>query len=206
MSYEKINTPIGLYKFMSGNINYGLLGKDNIEYTLEDNEKFQFACQNEWILSKPERLLDCKLGHCWDQVELERDWFNKHNYEFKTIFIWFLFEEENSYPTHTYLVYKENDKWNWFENADYENRGIHSFDSYHDAIVGQLKKYIDYVKQFNPINDEILDHIHIYEYDTPNYGCIMSEFIEHIINNANDITSEFKEDIHESINSKKSMG
>ena len=206
MDYEKINTPDELYKFMSDNINYGLLGKDNIEYFPLDNKKFQFACQNEWILSSPKRLLECKLGHCWDQVELERDWFKSHNYNFKTIFIWFLFEEENSYPTHTYLIYQDKDKWNWFEHADYNNRGIHEFNNKHDAIVGQLKKYIEYVKEFNPVNEEVLKHLHIYEYNIPNYGCDMSEFIEHIINNSNDITCEFRKELNESIDSKKSMG
>ncbi len=206
MEYLDVKTPEELYGFISENIKYGFRGNDKKDYDNANDINFGFACQRKWRLASPKRLFECKLGHCWDQVELERDWFNKHNYEYKTIFIWFLFEEENSYPTHTYLVYKDNDKWNWFENADYNNRGIHEFNNKHEAIVGQLKKYLEYVEEYNPINEEIIKHIHIYEYDTPNYGCNMNEFIEHIINNANDITDEFRKDINESINYKKSMG
>ena len=71
-------------------------------------------------------MLKYKIGHCWDQVELERAWFKKHNYEYKTLFIYFE-SDLAPYICHTYLVYndKKNNTWNWFEHADENNKGIH---------------------------------------------------------------------------------
>ncbi len=185
--YNEINTPQELLEFMENNINYGFHGIDDKDYTPEDKD-FNTNCREKWILSDANRVLKYKLGHCWDQVELERDWFSKKGYEFKTIFIWFLFNKENNYPTHTYLVYKENNKWYWFEHANYNNKGIHEFNSLKDAILFQMKKHIEYASKNNEINEEIINNIHIYEYNNPKYGCNMAEFIKNIINSAKDIT------------------
>lgn len=187
-SYEEIKTPQELLEFMNNNISYGFHGSDDKDYFNEGNDSFNINCRNKWILSDSERILKYKLGHCWDQVELERDWFKKNNYEFKTIFIWFLFNHNNNYPTHTYLVYKDNNKWYWFEHADYNNRGIHKFNSLKETIKAQMEKHIEYASQYNEINNDIINHIHIYEYSSPRYGCNMDGFIENIINEAKDIT------------------
>ena len=184
--YEKVNTPEELLIFMD-NIKYGIHGKDNINYkpgdTKEENIIFQNACQNVYGLASPEYILKFGIGHCWDQVELERDWFTKHNYEFKTIFIWFEFDYENNYSTHTYLIYKDNNDYCYFEHADYNNKGIHRFKSYEDAIKYQYNKHIDYNKSIgNIVTNKEIKHIHIYEYNNPKYSSNMSEFIDYILN------------------------
>ena len=185
--YNEINTPQELLEFMNNNIKYGFHGKDDNDYIDNGNNDFNENCIKKWTLSSPNNLLKNKLGHCWDQVELEREWFEKHNYEFKTIFIWFLLDYQNSYPTHTYLAYKENNKWYWFEHADFNNRGIHEFNDYKELIQNQIKKHIEYASKNNEINEEIINKIHAYEYSKPKYGISMDEFINHIVNSSEEI-------------------
>ncbi len=194
LKYNNILTPEELFTFMEDNIKYGIHGTNNEDYIPHDektNGIFQNACLNYYRLADPKYLLKHKLGHCWDQVELERDWFTKHKYNFKTIFIWFLFDYENSYSTHTTLIYqdKQTNDYCLFEHADFENKGIHHFKTYQDAIKWEYDKHIEYnKKQGNPINEEILKHIHIYEYEHPKYGSTFMDFIDNIFN-AKEITN-----------------
>lgn len=187
MKYNEIKTPEQLLKYMNEFIKYGFVDEDGKEYGSWNNKQFQDACRTEWRLSSPERLIKVKYGHCWDQVELERDWFLNHGYKFKTFYIWFELPYDNSYSTHTYLVFENNQKYYYFEHSDFNNRGIYKFDSYEDAINYQKEKHIDANKQRNPIDEEILKHLHVYEYDKPIYGCTMSEFIDYILENAKEI-------------------
>lgn len=190
--YNNIKTPEELYNFMDKYIEYGLHGTNGIDYspdgTEESNQEFQYACQKHYGLASPDYLLTYKLGHCWDQVELERDWFTKHNYRVKTIFIWFLFDYDNSYSTHTYLIYEDQEGYSLFEHADYFNRGIHHFKTYEDALKWQKERHIESNKRHgNEINDEIISHIHIFEYEKPNYGINDQEFLDYVLN-SKDIT------------------
>ena len=192
--YEKVNTPEELMDFMNKYIKYGFHGTDGVDYTndgtIEGNEKFQTASQLVYGLASPDYLLKYGLGHCWDQVELERDWFLRHNYEFKTIFIWFEFNYANNYSTHTYLIYKdkENNEYCLFEHADYENRGIHRFKTYSDAVKWQKDRHIEMNKNNgNKIDEEVLNHLHIYEYNHPEYGSNMIEFLDNILDNGKKI-------------------
>ena len=186
-AYYNVKTPEELMIFMDKYIRYGIYGTDNKVYenygTSVDSE-FQLACQNRYALCDIERYLRYGYGTCWDQVELQRDWFARNNYEFKTIFIWFLFEEENNYITHAYLVYKDkiDNKYCYFEHADYNNRGIYKFDTYKEAIEYQKVKHIKFNESCgNSIDDEVLNHLAIYEFDTPDFGCDMNGYINHII-------------------------
>ena len=184
--YKNIDTPEELLQFMSNNINYGIYGKDGKIYDLDGTDAkdylFEYACKNYYGLSSPEGLLEHGYGHCWDQVELERDWFKSHDYEFRTFYIMFLLDYDNSYVTHTYLVYKKDNKYYYFENSDYNNRGIHEFNSYEEAVKYQREKHIEYNKSIgNKIDEEILKSLKIYEYENPKYGLNMEEFIDYVL-------------------------
>ena len=183
--YNKVNTPEELLNFMDY-IRYGFYGNDDKEYindgTEESNQIFQEACLTEYSLANKDKVLKYRLGQCFDQTELERTWFKEHNYEFKTIFIWFLFDHENTYPTHSYLIYKDNNKYYYFEHSDYVNRGIYEFNSYEEAIRFQMNKHIEYTKNMgNVVDDEIMKHIHIYEYNEPSSNITFYEYIDHIL-------------------------
>ena len=139
---DNINTPEELLDFMSNNFNYGYLSKTGHLYRFND-DNFDFDWFNEYKLQTADELLETKVGNCFDQVEFERDWFLKHNYEIKTIFEMVNLSYENDYQTHSFLVYKDKDNnWCWFENADYDNRGIHKFDSFDKLIDYEYKNIL----------------------------------------------------------------
>ena len=189
--YNQVSTPEELLSFMDKYIKYGLVDDNNKVYEW-DMDSFQDACQNEWKLKSGIDIVESGYGHCWDQVEIERDWFAKHNYDFKTLFIYFE-SDIAPYVCHTYLVYKDKkkDTWNWFEHADENNKGIHEYNTLEEAILAQRDVHIKFNQSANlPMNDEIINTIHIYEYQPPKLESSNQEFLDNIFNNSIDITPQ----------------
>lgn len=181
MKYTELKSPEDLLKFMAKQITYGVFDKDSKTRYLGDDKDFGFACENLWKLSSPNELLKNGVGHCWDQVELERDFFKRHGYKFKTFFIWFNCKRQNKYPTHTYLVYedKKSKEWCWFEHSDYANKGIHKFDSLNEAIEAQKIAHINYAKSYRKSRTDV-SKIQIFEYDNVPDNIGMTEFMDYI--------------------------
>ena len=177
---DKIKTPEELLEFMSNNINYGYLGKNDRVYHYDDSD-FNSNWKEQYILETKEELLKNLCGNCWDQVEFEREWFINNGYEVKTIFEMVLLDYDNEYPTHSFLAYKNNNEWCWFENADLNNRGIHRFNTFEELISYQQEKYLDFLKTFN-IKDEEINKIIITEFDKPKEHISSDEYLEHVIN------------------------
>ena len=188
LAYDKVNTPEELQEFMDKYLKYGIYGTDNKIYenwNSDVNSEFQIACQTKYSLCDAKRYLQYGYGTCWDQVELERDWFINNDYECKTFFIWFCFSTSNNYVTHTYLVYKDKktEKYCYFEHSDDANKGIKEFDSYKDAILYQMEKHIDCNRTVgNLINEDRLSHLQVYEFEIKKYGCSQYEYMENILN------------------------
>lgn len=191
--YNKITSPEELLEFMDKNIRYGI--KDDNGKVYEWNmDSFQEACETKWKFKNGINVLKSGYGHCWDQVEIERDWFTKHSYEFKTLFIFFD-NDIAPYVCHTYLVYKDkkDDTWNWFEHADEANKGIHKLATLEDAILAQREAIIKFNQSIGlPITDDIINTIRIYEYTPPKIGCSNQEYLDNISDNGCDITSLIK--------------
>lgn len=180
MKYEDIKTPDELRAFMGKNIQYGFVGKDGLVHREEDD--FENTVFTEWRLASPEDLIKDKYGHCFDQVELERDWLSSHGYECKTFMIIFELPYDNNFSMHTYLVYFDNGEWKYIEHADGLFRGEYVFPTLEDAIRYQKKHHINANMIYNP-TDEKLASIRIYEYKKPKYGITMDEFIDYVIEN-----------------------
>ena len=162
---DNIRTPEELLKFMSSKIKYGYLGKNGRVYHY-DEFGFNLNWYDQYILQNKNDILKNLYGNCWDQVELERDWFSNKGYEIKTIYEMVKLDYDNEYPTHSFLVYKDNDYWYWFENADLNNRGIHKFNSLDELLNYQHEKYVEFLRTFNIKNDEIKKII-VTEFDKP---------------------------------------
>lgn len=178
--YEKINTPEELLNFMSNNINYGYLGKSGRVYHFDDKD-FNEKWYEEYVLEDSNDILDNLHGNCWDQVELEREWFIKHNYEIKTIYEMVDLDYENNYPSHSFLIFKNKNIWNWFENSDFNNRGIHTFNSLHELIDYQYNKYLEYLREFN-IKEEEIKKIILREFKKPKMGITAKEYLSYVTN------------------------
>ena len=157
------------------NIKYGWKDKyENIHYNIDD------TFSDNYVLQSPDEVLHNKVGVCWDQVELERAWFEKNNFEYKTYFEMVNLDYENNYSTHTFLIYREDNKWYYFENADYDNKGIFEFNTIEELLEFQKEKYIIHLKEEN-IKDEELDKIIRVEYEKPNNHISASEYIEYVL-------------------------
>ncbi len=170
-------TPEELLKFMDL-INYGFVDEKNIVYQDEEFEKNVFS---KWELSSPERLLKVKYGHCFDQVEFEREWFTKHNYKIHTYFMIFLLPYENPFSTHTFLVYEDNNKYYLFEHADYHHRGIKEFNTL-EELLSKVRKYqIEYNLKDQEMTEKEINSLVIFEYQKPKYNINMLSFINNIL-------------------------
>lgn len=179
MNFNDINTPNELLDYMINNITYGFLGTNGKRYDNPDSEEW-----NDWydqsFIQSGEEVLKSKTGICWDQVELERLWFSKHNYEFVTVFIWFSVDYVNSYPTHSFLLYKDNNKWNWFENAFFDCTGIHEYNSKEDAIKSVKDKFMYNALINGWAKPEDEKYIMTREYNKPKDDLNVQDYLNHV--------------------------
>lgn len=178
--YTKVQSPEELMDFMNKYITYGLVDNGEV-YTGANPDKFEWACKNRWHLAIKDELARSGYGHCFDQVELERDWFQKHGYEIKSFFIWFQLDYPNNYTMHTYLVYKDGDLWKLFEHSDYLNRGIRAFNSLEEAVNFQKNNHIKMNREQQDISQEELASLKIYEYGEPTISYNFANFLDYIL-------------------------
>ena len=144
-------------------IRYGYLHKSGKKILADVNGDFD---DEEWfdgyILMTPKQVLENKLGVCWDDVELERYYCEKHNIPHSTYF--YINGKHGS--THTILVFKtEDNKFYWFEHSWYNQRGIHGpFTSIKDIFKTNIK-----LQKTNNL-------VRFYKYGKPQYGCNALQF------------------------------
>ncbi len=180
MEFENINTPEELLENMHKNIIYGFVCKNAKVYTDAFSEESKKDWYNQCIIQDGKKVLETKVGTCWDQVELERLWFKEKNYEFKTIFLWFELNKKNDLPTHTFLMYKSDNKYYLFEHAYEHNRGIHEFDSFEEIIEGAKQKQLEYVISNYKVKEDFYDFIKVCEYFEPLPNLSVEEYLKHV--------------------------
>ena len=176
---DSIKNPKELLEYMD-NITYGFVGKNGKKYLDMYSKEW-----NDWyeqcFVQSGEEVLNSKIGTCWDQVELERLWFEKNRYSFKTIFAWFEVNRENDFPTHTFLIYESNGKFYWFEHAFEACKGIHEFDTEEEAINYFKEKQIEFTLRNNKnIKEEDKETLTCYEYSKPDYHLGVEEYLEFV--------------------------
>ena len=117
-------------------IKYGYLDiNGNIHFDIDE------AFDNKYKLQSPNETLNNKVGVCWDQVELERYLFDKKNIKFNTYFI--VYYSDNICPTHTFLIYKIDNDYYWFEHSWEKYRGIRKYSSENSALNDIKEKFIN---------------------------------------------------------------
>ncbi len=139
-----------------------------------------------YSLQSPEELMESKLGICWDRTELYRDYFkNMTNLKYETYYL--LYEDGKGCPSHTILVYYNQNKVYWFEpmfqDKDCYYSGIHEYNHLNDLLsdfkVIWIKNAI--ISRIIPKNYND-NNILIYRYDKPKYHINGYEMREHINN------------------------
>lgn len=163
-------------------INNIMSSMEDIEYGFKDDKGNNLIEEdNKWdnfpsfyYLLSPEELLKTKCGVCWDQVELERDLFEKNNIDCKTYFIYL--DDSYSLPSHTFLTYSVGNKYYWFEHSWNDYKGIHEYDNEKTLLEDVKNKFIDSRK------DEVDENykLYLYEYKKPDYHISCDEFYEYI--------------------------
>ncbi len=179
MILKNVSSPQELLKFLDDNLTYGVVDKKGNKIFDSNLDEFQEACNNDWILQSPQQILDSGVGHCYDQVEVERAWFAQKGYNFFTFWISaYQPEIENSGFSHTYLVFEDNNKWYLFEHADASFRGIYEFDNIKDAVKFQADHQVDYAKQI--VQPKSGYSVCIKQFDKPQVNINMQQYLQHI--------------------------
>lgn len=149
-------------------IEYGWIDKDNKKYSII-NENFA----NNYILQSPNEVIKNRIGVCCDQVELERYYFKRNDWNAKTYFL--VYYDGNKCPTHTFLTYKKNNRYYWFEHSWERFRGIHEYQFLKELLFDIKDKFIKY-----ELNDNcVLKNLVLHEYKKPKYHISVQEFFEH---------------------------
>ena len=146
-----IKTPNELLEYMS-DFEYKWMDKDG-----NFHEDIIPEMYENYSLMTPEEVEKYKCGICVDQTEFERDWFFRHNYDFKIMVI--EIDRFDSKPGHQFLIYKENNKYYWFENAWGDERGIHEYKTYEELIDVIKNKFIIQ----NDIKDSEFSNLRLFE-------------------------------------------
>ncbi len=153
------------------NIEYGWLDKFYKKHLIVDN-----TYSDDYILQKPQEIIKNKIAVCWDQVELERYYFRRNDWNIKTYFI--VHYDNNKCPTHTFLTYEKKNKYYWFEHSWKKFKGIHEYISIKDLLKDVKNKFIQYELNNNYIDSNLC----IYNYSKPKSNITVQEFYRHCEN------------------------
>ena len=151
-------------------IEYGWIDKKGNKYI---NHIVKNKFLTDYYLQKPKDVWENKLGICWDQVEVEREFFKKKKIPFHSILIFY--DDGIKYPNHTFLLFKLNKEYGWIENT-YQNvkDEVRYYPSIKDALEDVKKEFI------KENNLQIIgDKLYFYFYDKPKYEINYMDFVTH---------------------------
>ena len=150
-------------------IRLGYMDRKGNKYVTCD-EKFR----DLYYLQTPHSVMENGIGLCFDQVELERYLVSKMGINHRTYFM--SYQKRALGPAHTFLLFKENDKYYWFENAWYKYKGIHEYDTKEEALLDIKKKFVATIDDY----DE--SKFRMYEFDKPRAGINYTKYIGNAMN------------------------
>lgn len=101
--------------------------------------KNNFKYKNHTKLQSISQMLILPRGSCHDQVYFEMFYIQQMQLQYGAFFIIESNLKEQGGMTHSFLWYKKDNKYYWFENAWEDYSGIHEFNSLKD-IIREIKK------------------------------------------------------------------
>jgi len=179
MNFNDIQNPRELLSYMIENVIYAFVGKNNKIYDNPESDEW-YDWYSECKVQTGEEILKTNVGICWDQVELERLWFKNHNYTYKTLFVYFESDTENSFPTHSFLLYKNKDKWYWFEHAFDVYEDIFEFDTFEDALRNVIDAFFHRALDTGAATNGDKNLIKCFEYDELTSSLSVDEYMNHV--------------------------
>lgn len=167
-----ITTPQELLEFLKKTMKYGFVSDGKIyNHPLIDG-----VMEKHYKLRLGEDLIQSKYGICWDFTEFERTYFENFGMEHECYYVQGFKENSKTTPTHTFLIYKDENKWKWFEYSWRKMRGIHEYETKEDALVDITTKHLKYHKC-------IENKYRLYKYTKVKKNLTAVEFIKHCVNN-----------------------
>lgn len=136
---------------------------------------FKNNFKESFYLQSPKQLAESKIGTCFEQVEYERDLISKMNVELRTYFI--NYPCDNYDMSHAFLIYKDNQKYYWLENAWVKYKGVHIYDSKEQLFLDVLTKFVATIP-----NGEF-KKVRLYMYEKPRFGINYAKFLSNCISN-----------------------
>ena len=125
---------------------------------------------NKYRTLSVEEFQTHRVGCCWDFVMYESYWFNYKKIPHKLYYI-----EGGNKETHTFLVYKNNDKFYLFESSWQLKKGIYGFETEKELLDYYSKEFLKHLESENK-NSYVL-----YEYKQPiQSGLTSVEFMKYI--------------------------
>lgn len=167
-----VNTPQELLQFMQENIQYGFTNKGKVY--LENDKNFDADMDRLYKLKVKEDLLKSGYGVCWDTCEFERRFFEEMKIPHKCYFYLSFLARDEGGPTHTFLLYENDKKVNWFEFSWGVYRGIWQYDSKKEALADILEKFCKFYER-------PFEKVEIYEFPKARAGLNTFDFVEHCI-------------------------
>ena len=142
--------------------------KGNLYHNIKQNFNEVF------YLRKPEDILSSRIGLCFEQVELERFLLSKYDLKLRTYFL--LYQESNLGSSHAFVIYKDNEKYYWLENAWLKYRGIHEYKTKEEAYLDIAYKFGKTIPNFKR------DKLKLYEFEKPRYGISYEKYKNNAFN------------------------
>ena len=115
-----------------------------------------------FYLRKPEDIITSNIGTCFEQVELARLLLSKQDINLRTYFL--LYQDGNEGASHSFIIYKDNKKYYWFENAWLKYQGIHEYSKKESAYLDIAYKFGKTIPNFKR------DKLKLYEFEKPRFG------------------------------------
>lgn len=132
LTFDRVNTPEDLMKYMDLNIQYGWIDKDNKKHI---NNLHGFRETYKTISVSD--TIKYGLGTCIEQANFIKAFFDAKGKENK-MYCFRTYETEDNFDKdermHCFILYKSNNNWYHFEHANPNCRGIHKYNSLDDAI------------------------------------------------------------------------
>ncbi len=149
----------------------------NIKYGWYDKDGRLHESLKEGNFVKNYRMQDCeeikwhKSAICWELCEMEREFFKKEDYPFITVFAMALKNKRK--PCHTFLVFKDKDKYCWFEASWKRMKGIKKYDSLEELFDVIRENFYDFTGSKENYK---LEDVNFYKYNKPRSGCSCNGF------------------------------
>ena len=109
---------------------------------------------NHYVSLTPNEFVKYGGGVCWDYVPYEAKYFKSNKIKYDTFYVCLV--DDNTNPTHTFLLFYLNNKCYWFESSWKNRAGIYEFDSRDEALSYIIDEMIKEAPDKTKIRDKFV--------------------------------------------------